>query len=57
MLCALNIKMHVSEISCDLTKATDYVNHELLLMKSKVYGICGVARQWFKPSLSNRISN
>jgi hypothetical protein len=53
MSCTLIIKIHVSEISCDLTKATDSVNHEILLMKSKVYGIRGVARQRFKPSLSN----
>jgi hypothetical protein len=32
ILCALNNKMHVDEVSCDLAKAKfDYVNHELLL--------------------------
>jgi hypothetical protein len=54
ILCALNIKMHVGGISCDLTKAFDCVNHELLLMTQKLHGIRGTAGQWFKSHLSNR---
>jgi hypothetical protein len=29
-LCALNSKIHVGEISCDLDKVSDIVNHETL---------------------------
>jgi hypothetical protein len=39
ILSALKNKMHVGEISCDLAKAFDCVNHELLLSKLHFYGI------------------
>jgi hypothetical protein len=51
ILSALNNKMHVGGISCDLTKPHDCVNHELLLSKLNFYGIRNIADQWFKSYL------
>lgn len=45
--CSLNNRMHMGGVSCGLAKASDCVNHELLLMKLKCYGIQCIARQWF----------
>jgi hypothetical protein len=54
ILSALNNKMHVGGISCDLTKAVDCVNHELLLSKLNFYGIQNIAGQRFKSYLHYR---
>jgi hypothetical protein len=42
ILQALNDKKLVGGIFCDLTKAFDSVNHELLLMKLDFYGLQGI---------------
>jgi hypothetical protein len=46
--------MHVGGIFCDLAKATDCVNHEILLVKLHYYGIQGKVASWFRSYLTNR---
>jgi hypothetical protein len=43
ILHALNNKAYVGGIFCDLEKAFDCVNHDLLMNKLKLYGIVGNA--------------
>lgn len=56
ILCALNIKMQVGRLFCELAKEFDCMNHELLTTKLNSYGIQGKAGQWFKSYLNGRIS-
>jgi hypothetical protein len=54
ILKALNNKMWVGGIFCDLTKALDYVNHNILLPKFEIFGITGRANNLIKSYLNDR---
>ena len=46
--------MHIGGIFCDLAKALDCMNHEILLAKLHIHGIQGVYEDWFTSYLTNR---
>ena len=54
ILNSLNNKMKIGSVVCDLQKAFDSVNHELLLDKLQNYGIKGKAKSLLESYLSNR---
>jgi hypothetical protein len=54
ILKALNNKMWVGGIFCDLTKAFDCVNHNILLSKLEFCGISGKANNLIRSYLNNR---
>jgi hypothetical protein len=53
ILLALNNKLTVGGIFCDLKKAFDFVNHQMLLTKVEHYGIVGIVNSLITSYLSN----
>jgi len=51
---ALDNKEYVIGVFCDLQKAFDTVNHEILLRKLDHYGIRGILHAWFTDYLTDR---
>jgi hypothetical protein len=51
---ALNKKKHCISIFCDLRKAFDTVDHDILIKKLFQIGVRGTAHSWFRSYLSNR---
>jgi hypothetical protein len=45
---------NVGGIFCDLAKAFDCVNHEILITKLHFFGIQGAMASWFRSYLTNR---
>ena len=46
--------LNVEGIFCDLTKAFDCMNHEILLTKLHFYGIWEVYEDWLRSHIANR---
>ena len=54
VLSSLDSKNYVGGLFCDLEKAFDCVNHDILLAKMKFYGITGIAHNLIRSYLTNR---
>jgi len=50
----MNKKLIVGEMFCDLEKAFDCVNHNILLPESELYGITGTDNVLYKSYLNDR---
>ena len=44
-------------VLCDLSKAFDVIDHDMILRKLNNYGIRGLANEWFKKYISDRGSS
>jgi hypothetical protein len=51
---ALNDKIMEGGNFCDLEKASDRINHDILVSKLRFYGVKGKTKSWIKSYLSNR---
>ena len=49
-----NPKEYTISIFCDLSKAFDVINHNILLDKLNIYGLRGIVNDWFSNYLSGR---
>jgi len=47
-------KKYTMSIFCDLSKAFDVINHEILIKKLEYYGIRGIVKDWILNYLSDR---
>ena len=54
ILASLDKKYFVGGIFCDLQKAFDCVNHDILLAKMNFYGITGISNKLMRSYLENR---
>jgi hypothetical protein len=54
VLSSLDNKLYVGGLFCNLQKAFDCVNHEILISKLKFYGISGIANRLIKSYLLSR---
>ena len=54
ILTAWNNKFHVGGVFCDLTKAFDCVDYNILKMKLQYYGLHEVTINWFVSYMSNK---
>jgi len=50
----LTKKIHVGGLFCDLEKALDYVNYEILLVQLQFLGTPYIAEVWFRCCVKNR---
>jgi len=47
-------KIYVGGLSCDLARALDCVNHEIVLATLHFYGLIRAGAKWFGSYLANR---